>query len=195
MDETALFTPHAWESFYVIVGTTAGALIGLQFVVLTLISEAGMMRGTSATLSAFASPNVVHFCAALGVPILSARGGPGAARCWPPWRWPEWRVIYSVRRPEAALRQRVTSRFEDWIWHAPLPSPHTRAGARRHPALAELRRCAVHRRGRMLLVFVGSTTPGTRDVVMLERARNARPSGLRPRPPRDRPPRDTLRQR
>ena len=30
---------HEWESFYVIVGAAAGALIGLQFVVMTLIAE------------------------------------------------------------------------------------------------------------------------------------------------------------
>jgi hypothetical protein len=28
-----------WESFYVIVGSSAGALIGLQFVVIALIAE------------------------------------------------------------------------------------------------------------------------------------------------------------
>jgi len=28
-----------WENFYVIVGSSAGALIGLQFVVITLIAE------------------------------------------------------------------------------------------------------------------------------------------------------------
>jgi len=36
MDETPL---KAWEAFYVIVGSSAGALTGLQFVVLTLIGE------------------------------------------------------------------------------------------------------------------------------------------------------------
>ena len=29
----------AWESFYVIVGSSGGALIGLQFVVITLTAE------------------------------------------------------------------------------------------------------------------------------------------------------------
>ena len=29
----------AWQNFYVIVGSSAGALIGLQFVVMSLISE------------------------------------------------------------------------------------------------------------------------------------------------------------
>ena len=28
-----------WENFYVIVGSSAGALIGLQFVVMTLIAD------------------------------------------------------------------------------------------------------------------------------------------------------------
>jgi hypothetical protein len=59
---------HEWESFYVIIGTAAAALIGLQFVVMTLIAE----RPTSATPeggAAFATPTVVHFCAVL---LLSA---------------------------------------------------------------------------------------------------------------------------
>ena len=77
------FAPQAWESFYVIVGSTAGALTGLQFVVLTLISEAGV-PSSGASMSAFGSPNVVHFCAALLISaILSAPwhglGPPGVA--------------------------------------------------------------------------------------------------------------------
>src|SRR5947199_7968 len=44
MDETVTSPLQAWESFYVIVGSSAGALTGLQFVVLTLISEAGMIH-------------------------------------------------------------------------------------------------------------------------------------------------------
>ena len=36
-------TPLAgWENFYVIVGSSAGALIGLQFVVITLIADMPM---------------------------------------------------------------------------------------------------------------------------------------------------------
>src|SRR6266850_8144370 len=73
MYESAAFPLQAWESFYVIVGSSAGALTGLQFVVLTLIGESGAVRGRKETISAFGSPNVVHFCAALLVAsILSA---------------------------------------------------------------------------------------------------------------------------
>jgi hypothetical protein len=57
-----------WESFYVIVGAAAGALIGLQFVVMTLIAERPQLAAPEAG-AAFATPTVVHFSTAL---LLSA---------------------------------------------------------------------------------------------------------------------------
>ena len=51
MIESLAHPLQGWESFYVIVGTSAGALTGLQFVVLTLITEGGAIRGTNETLS------------------------------------------------------------------------------------------------------------------------------------------------
>jgi len=57
-----------WNSFYVIVGSSAGALIGLQFVVLTLIAERPR-SGTAEAGAAFATPSVVHFGVVL---LLSA---------------------------------------------------------------------------------------------------------------------------
>lgn len=53
-----------WESFYVIVGAAAGALIGLQFVVMTLIAERPAVRRVE-TGAAFMTPTIVHFSAAL----------------------------------------------------------------------------------------------------------------------------------
>ena len=114
---------RAWESFYVIVGTSAGALTGLQFVVLTLVSEAGMIRGSGDTLAAFATPNVVHFCAALLISaVVSA-----------PWHDPgplgvtlaltgAVGIVYTVAVMRRARRQRdYKPVLEDWIWHAALP--------------------------------------------------------------------------
>jgi hypothetical protein len=49
-----------WDSFYVIVGSAAGALIGLQFVVMTLIAERPPIRAAEAG-AAFATPTIVHF--------------------------------------------------------------------------------------------------------------------------------------
>ena len=36
-----------WENFYVIVGSSAGALIGLQFVVITLIADMPIGNGAA----------------------------------------------------------------------------------------------------------------------------------------------------
>src|SRR5216117_3642596 len=56
------------DSFYVIVGSAAGALIGLQFVVMTLVAERPV-PGAAAAGAAFATPTIVHFGTAL---LLSA---------------------------------------------------------------------------------------------------------------------------
>src|SRR5438045_7157324 len=56
---------EGWENFYVIVGSAAGALIGLQFVVVTLIAERPPLRAAEAG-AAFATPTIVH----LGVVLL-----------------------------------------------------------------------------------------------------------------------------
>ena len=62
----------AWEAFYVIVGSSGGALIGLQFVVITLIADSRSLTGGGA-LSAFGTPTVVHLTGALGISaIMSA---------------------------------------------------------------------------------------------------------------------------
>ena len=86
MDEVTPFSTKAWESFYVIVGSSAGALTGLQFVVLTMIAEARKRRigATGESIAAFGSPNVVHFCASLLVSAICSApwgglGPPGIA--------------------------------------------------------------------------------------------------------------------
>jgi hypothetical protein len=57
-----------WESFYVIVGSSAGGLTGLWFVVIALAAESNIPRGAEST-NAFGTPNVAHFAAVL---VLSA---------------------------------------------------------------------------------------------------------------------------
>src|ERR1700685_4091364 len=60
----------AWDSFYVIVGSAAGALIGLQFVVMTLVAQRPPIRAAEAG-AAFATPTIVHFGTALLLSALS----------------------------------------------------------------------------------------------------------------------------
>lgn len=57
-----------WASFYVIVGSSAAALTGLMFVVITLVADLGAPRSPRA-IAAFSTPTVVHFCVAL---VISA---------------------------------------------------------------------------------------------------------------------------
>ena len=60
-----------WQNFYVIVGSSAGALIGLQFVIMTLITEMPGLSDVERASGAFATPTIVHFGAVL---LLSALG-------------------------------------------------------------------------------------------------------------------------
>jgi hypothetical protein len=179
MGEAALFSPQGWENFYVIVGSTAGALIGLQFVVLTLVTEAGLLRGSGETMSAFASPNVVHFCAAL---LLSAilsvpwrgLGPPGVAialvgSCG---------LVYSIAVMRRALRQRdYKPVLEDWVWHAALPMIAYAALVLAGLELARAATDAMYVVGgsALLLVFIGIHNAwDTVTYVTLERAREHR---------------------
>jgi len=62
----------AWESFYVIVGSSGAALTGLQFVVMALVADS-QKPATSREIDTFGTPTIVHFCAVLLISaILSA---------------------------------------------------------------------------------------------------------------------------
>src|SRR5207302_251218 len=54
-----------WENFYVIIGSSAGGLTGLTFVVIALIRDAARVQPTG--LHAFVTPTIVHFGAALAL--------------------------------------------------------------------------------------------------------------------------------
>jgi hypothetical protein len=111
-----------WNNFYVIVGSSAGALIGLQFVVLTLIAQRPPIRAPEAG-AAFATPSVVHFAVVL---LLSALVSV-------PWHGMRglsvtWGLIglggigYDVavaRRMKVQTAYRPV--FEDWLFHFVLP--------------------------------------------------------------------------
>ena len=112
-----------WNSFYVIVGSSAGALIGLQFVVLTLIAERPYER-IAETGAAFATPSVVHFGVVLLVSaVMSA-----------PWHaitpvavfWGLvglggfiYAFVVARRMQTQTLYKPV---FEDWLFHVLLPN-------------------------------------------------------------------------
>ncbi len=70
---------------YIIVGSSAGALTGLQFVVIALIADSDTRSGPP-EIAAFGTPTILHFCAALLVSaLLSAPWSTlsGAGIAWP----------------------------------------------------------------------------------------------------------------
>src|SRR6202012_5046447 len=71
MDPVSVSFLVGWTKFYVIVGSSAGALTGLQFVVMTLIAE-GRVAGGTHEISAFGSPTIVHFCVALLIAAIAS---------------------------------------------------------------------------------------------------------------------------
>ncbi|HVP94696.1 MAG TPA: hypothetical protein VMS89_05930 [Methanoregulaceae archaeon] len=50
-----------WSNFYVMVGSASGALIGLQFVVITLIAQKPELRVAGDTAAAFLTPSILQF--------------------------------------------------------------------------------------------------------------------------------------
>src|SRR5258706_620039 len=121
MTESATALP-TWESFYVIVGSSGGALIGLQFVVITLIANRRNLATTGA-LSAFGTPTVVHLTGALLVSaIMSAPWSSLVALSVAVVTCGCCGLAYSaivVRRARSQTDYEPVR--EDWIWHSVLP--------------------------------------------------------------------------
>jgi len=112
-----------WENFYVIVGSSAGALIGLQFVVMTLIAELPTSRVDPQAGAAFATPSVIHFGVVLFLAAILTAPWHGIAVVATLWGFAGIAgVLYGglvVRRMRAqAVYQPV---FEDWMFHFVLP--------------------------------------------------------------------------
>jgi hypothetical protein len=112
-----------WESFYVVVGSSAAALTGLQFVVIALVAESTLST-SGRQIAAFGTPVVVHFGSTLLISaILSA-----------PWTslapvglgmsvLGVTGILYGVaviRRARA--QQEYSPVASDWIWHTVLPN-------------------------------------------------------------------------
>jgi len=128
MDETIHAALAGWGNFYLITGTAAAALTGLQFVVQSLLaSNAHRAVGAddpTAGIEAFGTPTVVHFTLALAL---------SAIMCVP---WPGYgsllatlgvagagALAYSGVVLRRARRQRsYVPVAEDWIWHVLLPA-------------------------------------------------------------------------
>jgi hypothetical protein len=114
---------ESWANFYIILGSSAGGLTGLTFVVIALVSAAQSVQMSG--LRTFITPTVVHFCSVLAIAALLnvpgqtpsslglCLGGSGLTG-----------LCYSIGTIVQLYRNR--SRYmpavEDWIWNALLPT-------------------------------------------------------------------------
>lgn len=106
--------------FYVIVGSSAGALIGLQFVVMTLIAERPQVQ-SSRLMNALATPTIVHFGAVLL--LSSLLSAPWKATPVVPWGALGLAgLVYScIVVWRVQTQKEYKPAFEDWIFYGLLP--------------------------------------------------------------------------
>ena len=159
MAETASFVLTPWSSFYIMTGSSAAALTGLMFVVITLVTGVGRTRRSRDGVSTFSTPTVLHFSTTLlASAILSV-----------PWRslvHPAallglaglFGLVYLLR--VMYLTKRLTvyrADLEDWFWYTILPLiayGSILAGAIMLPANAVNALFALAA-GVLLLIFIG----------------------------------------
>ena len=112
----------AWNVYYTLMGTSASALTGLTFVIISLMSDS-QRRTTTDGVSAFSTPTVVHFTAALMLSVVLCVP-------WPLLLWPATflalagtiGVSYQCRIMFITLRfTSYDPDIEDWIWYTILP--------------------------------------------------------------------------
>ena len=112
-----------WDNFYVIVGSAAGALIGLQFVVLTLVAQRPPATGFAEAGAAFGSPTTVHFSATLFLSVLLEAPWPTITLVAAVWSTlccvgTIYTLIVARRMREQPVYKPI---FEDWLFHCFLP--------------------------------------------------------------------------
>lgn len=127
MNDTLHETLARWADFYLITGTAAAALTGLQFVVQTLLTSDALRPVTGGDaesgVDAFGSPTVVHFTLSLIVSAVMCVpwAGEGGLRATL-GLFGAGALLYSMIVLRRARRQRIyVPVLEDWIWHAVLP--------------------------------------------------------------------------
>ena len=116
---TALAT---WESFYVIVGSSAAALTGLQFVVMALIAET-RRRSTWNEIDAFGTPTIVHFSGVLLLSAILSAPWPSLAAVGRAYGvcGAAGLIYVGIVIRRARSQTAYTMVTEDWIWHIILP--------------------------------------------------------------------------
>ena len=123
MPDTVHQLLSGWSNFYVIAGSAAAALTGLQFVVMTLLAAGPPTSAGRRELDTFVTPTIFHFCAALLIAALLTAPWPALAILhWSLGAFAVVGVAYAVIVRRRVKRQTLyTPVGEDWLWHTILP--------------------------------------------------------------------------
>jgi hypothetical protein len=121
--EVAMSLLKAWSGFYLMTSSSAAALTGLMFIVITLVTGTERLQKSPDGISTFSTPTVVHFCAALFISaVLSA-----------PWSGlitpaivlalaGVYGIVYLLRVTHRTRRlSNYNPDIEDWAWYSVLP--------------------------------------------------------------------------
>jgi len=113
----------AWENFYLIVGPSAAALIGLQFIVMTLIAEMKPELVAMESISAFGTPTVFHLGGAVVISVIVSAPWPSLhAAAIPLGICGVIGIAYGAIVTYRAHKQTNYEPVgEDWIWYIILP--------------------------------------------------------------------------
>jgi hypothetical protein len=147
-DMTAL---SGWENFYTIVGSSAGALIGLQFVVMTLVANMPISRVDAQVGHTFTTPTVVHFGVVLLLSAVASAPWKEIATVAAVWGLVGVIGIVYVVHVARSLRLQTTYQtvFEDQLFHVLLPFAAY--------AMLAVSACAAYFYPRPTLFLVGAT--------------------------------------
>lgn len=112
-----------WETFYVIVGSSGGALTGLLFVVVALAADR-IRAGTSQGLSAFTSPSLFHFCIVLfmSAAVVMPHAGLGGLAVILVGSALVGGTVTLLAIIRIAKFEHYRPVAEDWIWHGAIPT-------------------------------------------------------------------------
>ena len=160
MAETASPFLTAWSNFYFMTGSSAAALTGLMFVVVTLMSgRPGRTEDAYAGVATFSTPTVMHLAAAFLVSaVLIApwhslvHAGAAAALVGLAGVAYVLRVMHRTRRLTI-----YTADVEDWMWYTilPLVAYGVITASATNLAAVPARALFVLAAGILLLIFIG----------------------------------------
>ncbi len=113
---------ESWQSFYVIVGSAGAALIGIQFVIVTLVANR-RKRPPLESFTAFGTPTVLHWTSAMLI----------SAAMTVPWHsllavsvtlgaFGAFGLVYSAIAVRRTYRQTYyVPVWQDWLWFSLCP--------------------------------------------------------------------------